>query len=119
MFTWRGKPLGSPKTAFRGAIARAGLDGVTWHTLRRTWASWHTMRGTPPDVLQKLGLKYGDTLPARRLVDLVCQRIAAAKEICGWGDGEPRGYEWSVCGGVKSADKSFQKARAERMGIPG
>ena len=55
VFTWRGKPLGSPKTAFRGAIARAGLDGVTWHTLRRTWASWHTMRGTPPDVLQKLG----------------------------------------------------------------
>lgn len=55
VFTFRGNRLGSPKTAFGGAVSRAGLDGVTWHTLRRTWASWHTMRGTPPDVLQQLG----------------------------------------------------------------
>lgn len=55
VFTYRGKRIGSPKTALRGAVARAGLDDVTWHTLRRTWASWHTMNGTPADVLQKLG----------------------------------------------------------------
>ena len=55
VFTYAGKPLGSPKKGFAGACQRAGLQGVTWHTLRRTWASWHTMNGTPPDVLQKLG----------------------------------------------------------------
>lgn len=55
VFTYRDKPLGSPKTALRKAVVRANLTGVTWHTLRRTWASWHTMNGTPADVLQKLG----------------------------------------------------------------
>ncbi len=70
------------------------------------------------DVLQRLGLKYGDTLPARKLFGLVCERIAATMEICGYGDGEARAHEWSVCGSVKSADARFQKARAERLGIP-
>lgn len=55
VFTRDGKPLGSPKKGFAGACQRAGVSGVTWHTLRRTWASWHTMNGTPADALQKLG----------------------------------------------------------------
>lgn len=55
VFTYRGNPLGSPKTAFRKAVARAKLHDVTWHTLRHTWASWHAMTGTPLDVLQILG----------------------------------------------------------------
>ena len=33
---------GQIKTAWRGAIARAGLDpAFTPHTCRHTWASWH------------------------------------------------------------------------------
>lgn len=55
VFTYRGKPLGSAKNAFGKALERAGLTGVTWHTLRHTWASWHVMAETPMDVLQKLG----------------------------------------------------------------
>ena len=55
VFARDGKPLGSPKTGFAGACRRAGVSGVTWHTLRHTWASWHTMAGTPQDVLQQLG----------------------------------------------------------------
>lgn len=55
VFTWRGKPLGSPKKGFAGAARRAGVHDVTWHDLRRTWASWHAMNGTPADALQKLG----------------------------------------------------------------
>lgn len=55
VFTWRGEPLGSPKTAWRKAVKRAGLDGLRWHDLRHTWASWHAMNGTPLDVLQRLG----------------------------------------------------------------
>jgi len=55
VFTWRGKRVGSPKTAWRKAITRARLDGFRFHDLRHTWASWHAMGGTPADVLQKLG----------------------------------------------------------------
>jgi integrase len=55
VFRYNGKPIKSPKTAFRKALVRAGLSGVTWHTLRHSWASWHTMAGTSLDVLQKLG----------------------------------------------------------------
>lgn len=55
VFTYAGKPLGSPKTAWRKAVLRAGLAPLRWHDLRHTWASWHAMNGTPLDVLQKLG----------------------------------------------------------------
>lgn len=55
VFTYHGKPLGSPKTAWNKAVVRAGVPWCRWHDLRHTWASWHAMRGTPLDVLQKLG----------------------------------------------------------------
>ena len=50
------------------------------------------------DVLQKLGLKYGDTLPARKLYQLLFERIPSTRDICGYGDGETRATEWSICG---------------------
>jgi len=68
------------------------------------------------DVLQKLGLKYGDTLPARKLYDLLFQRIASTRDICGYGDAEARSPEWSVCGSARN-DAPYQKARAARLGI--
>lgn len=55
VFTYRGKPLGSPKTAWRKAALRAGVPWCTFHSTRHTWASWHAMAGTPLDVLQRLG----------------------------------------------------------------
>lgn len=55
VFTYRGKPIQSAKTGFRGALKRAGLEDVTWHTLRHSWASYHAMNGTPLDMLQRLG----------------------------------------------------------------
>jgi len=48
-------PMMSIGEAYPKAVSRAGLTGVTWHTLRHTWASWHVMNGTPLEVLQKLG----------------------------------------------------------------
>jgi len=48
-------PIGSVKTAWLKAVKRAGLQGFRWHDLRHTWASWHTMDGTPPIVLMELG----------------------------------------------------------------
>jgi len=55
VFTYNGKRLRSAKTAWNKATARAGVAGFRWHDLRHTWASWHAMAGTPPDVLQRLG----------------------------------------------------------------
>lgn len=54
-FTFRGAPILSPKTAFNKAMARAGIDGATWHTLRHTFASWKVMGGCPLKVLMELG----------------------------------------------------------------
>ena len=68
------------------------------------------------DVLQKLGLKYGDTLPARKLYQLLYERIPSTRDICGYGDGETRAPEWSICGGAVK-DEPYQKARAARLGI--
>lgn len=45
----------TPKTAWLAAVEAAKLSGVTFHTLRHTWASWHVMAGTPLAVLQQLG----------------------------------------------------------------
>lgn len=55
VFTYKGLPIESPKTAWRKAVARAGLPGLRFHDLRHTWASWHAEAGTPLDVLQRLG----------------------------------------------------------------
>lgn len=48
-------PVGSVKTAWLKAVKRAGLEGVRFHDLRHSWASWHLAAGTPLMVLQRLG----------------------------------------------------------------
>lgn len=55
VFTYRGSPIASPKTGWLKATEKAALDGLRWHDLRHTWASWHVMNGTPLAVLQELG----------------------------------------------------------------
>jgi len=69
------------------------------------------------DVLQRLGLKYGDTLPARKLYEMVFQRIASTRDICGYVDGKETATEWSICSGAVK-DDGYQKARREKLGIP-
>lgn len=74
VFTYRGRPMKwinsgattklnadgtevvrKPRGAWGKALARAGIEGFRWHDLRRTWASWHVMNGTPLAVLRELG----------------------------------------------------------------
>ena len=38
-----------------GAVKEAGLEGVTFHTMRHSWASWHVRGKTPLKVLQEMG----------------------------------------------------------------
>lgn len=40
-----GRAVASIRTAFRGAVARAGLEGVTPHTLKHTAVTWAFQRG--------------------------------------------------------------------------
>lgn len=40
---------------WREAAKAAGLQGVTFHSMRHSWASWQTQAGTPPRQLQELG----------------------------------------------------------------
>jgi len=68
------------------------------------------------DVLQKLGLKYGDTLPAKDLYKLLYERIPSTRVICGYGDGEQRAYEWSICGDPEGKE-TYLKAREANLGI--
>jgi integrase len=57
VFPLNGKPIiQTANRAWRKALKEAGTpEGVNWHTLRHTWASWHAQNGTPLHVLQALG----------------------------------------------------------------
>jgi integrase len=56
VFTYRGRPmLRASNSAWYRAKRRAGVAHIRWHDLRHTWATWHTLAGTPLDVLQDLG----------------------------------------------------------------
>jgi len=70
------------------------------------------------DVLRRLGLKYGDLLPARRLYRLLFEKIHSTTEICGYGDGIERSHEWRVCCGPDGS-AGYVKAREANLGIEG
>lgn len=71
------------------------------------------------DVLQRLGLQYGDRMPARDLYRLLYERIPSTTPICGYGDNEVRAYEWRICSEGPDGNKGYLKARAMGLGIPG
>ena len=68
------------------------------------------------DVLQLLGLSYGDTLPARCIYALLFKKICSTRQICGYGDGIVRAPEWSICG-TPEGSNNYVKARESNMGI--
>lgn len=70
------------------------------------------------DTLRRLGLRFGDVLPARELLQRLFTAIESTSEICGNGDGVVRSREWSVCGGPTGND-SFKRARQAGLGVPG
>lgn len=45
MIEWDGKPVKSIKTAFRAAVRRAGLEGVSPYVLRHSTGVWMAQAG--------------------------------------------------------------------------
>jgi hypothetical protein len=68
------------------------------------------------DVLQRLGLEYGATLPAGGLIALLYERIPSTRLVCAHQDGVYRGREWRICGGP-DGDPRYTRAREENLGI--
>lgn len=67
------------------------------------------------DVLRRLGLNYGDTLPAKVLYQRLFRRIRSAKEICGFQDGIERGEAWTICDTI--AKRAYERSRVSGMGV--
>lgn len=67
-------PIGSIKTAWEKAKARAGLPNLRFHDLRHSWASWHVQAGTPERVLQELG-GWSDPTMVRRYAHLNVEHL--------------------------------------------
>jgi hypothetical protein len=70
------------------------------------------------DTLRRLGLRYGDVLPAREILQRIFASIRCTTEICGNGTGIGTAPEWRVCGGP-SGDESYRKARQSGLGVEG
>ena len=65
------------------------------------------------DVLQILGLKYGDVLNARELYTRLYDKVHSTAPICGYGDDIVRSPEWSICEG----NPAYAKARTAGSGF--
>ena len=61
-------------------------------------------------VLQKLGLRPGDTVRARELISLLTGRIETAAEICGPGVFVRESYVWAPCSSAEAGH--YEKARS-------
>ena len=70
------------------------------------------------DVLQLLGMTFGDVLPAREAYQRLYDKVHSTRQICGFNDGIVRGPEWTICGGPEGAP-NYAKARAAGLGVVG
>jgi len=68
-------------------------------------------------VLQVLGLKYGDILPARELYTMLYDKIHSQTQICGYGDGMVTSPEWTVCTAGPEPGPEYAKARKAGLGF--
>lgn len=68
------------------------------------------------DVLRRLNLGYGDSLPARALMRRIFKAFKERRELCGFGDNVVRAAEWTICGAAAKPD-AYALARRHGMGI--
>ena len=68
------------------------------------------------DTLQLLGLKYGDTLPAREMLALIYERIPSTRLVCAYKDGIERSLIWRICDNPEGSER-YRQGRARGMGV--
>ena len=69
-------------------------------------------------VLQRMGMKYGDTLPAREMFRRLFAAFETTVLVCSNGDGIVRGPGWTTCDGPEG-NAAYVKGRAAKLGISG
>lgn len=88
------------------AVKRAGLDGVTWHTLRHTFASRLAMSGQTPSTIAAL-LRHSGTSLVARYAHLAPAHLKLAVEgVASFGktevDSQPAGDEAVTLGAISN-----------------
>lgn len=68
------------------------------------------------DTLQLIGLKYGDILPASKLLRLIYANIPSTKLVCAYRDGVLRAPEWRICRSPEGSE-DYTKGRAAGLGV--
>ena len=68
------------------------------------------------EVLELLGLQYGDTLPAREYLRLLYERVPSTRLVCGQGDGVERAPSWRICDNPEGSER-YAKGRKAGLGI--
>ena len=65
------------------------------------------------NILQKLDIEPGATLPAGELYARIYERIGSLMEVCGWGDGLKTVHFWAPCGGAEG--DALERARVRGL----
>jgi integrase len=81
-----GKPFVDLKAGFALACRRAGISGVTWHTLRHTFASRLVNRGVDIVTVQELLGHSTVTVTMRYTHTNLDSKRAAIEKLDGFGD---------------------------------
>jgi integrase len=112
VFTRRdGSPFKSIRTAFRTTCRRAGLDGVTPHVLRHTFASRLAMTGAHPRTIQELG-GWSELAMVERYAHLSASHKAEAVERIATSENSPTLFTTLPAARIMAARKSAKSVDA-------
>ena len=67
----------------RDRLLGIGEQGICWHSLRHTWASWMTQAGVPLDKIQLLG-GSSNLAMVQRYAHLAPEHLAEHAEAVSW-----------------------------------
>jgi hypothetical protein len=70
------------------------------------------------DILVRLGMDYGDTLPAREMLRRLYAAFPDTVHVCGNHGEAARGPGWTTCGGAEGS-AGYVAGRRAGIGVPG
>jgi hypothetical protein len=104
-----GKPLVDLKSGFGRACRKAGIDGVSWHTLRHTFASRLVNRGVDIVTVQQLLGHSAVTATMRYTHTNLNSKHTAVAKLEGFGDNLVTVCTKTQQSTSDSASKSFSR----------